>query len=219
MIFDKKEFNIENLDAVLFDFDGVLAESMNVKTDAFKKLFEKFGEDIVKKVVKHHIENGGISRYKKIEYYYSEYLKNPITSEEVNKIADRFSELVVDTVVTSAWVKGAEGFLKKYYKNNDFFVISGTPQKELELIIKKRNMKKYFVEVYGTPATKPELINKIIDEKNYSRNKVLYIGDSLSDYNAAKETKILFLGRVESGKKSDFPKNVKVINTFLDIMF
>jgi len=40
--------------ALFFDFDGVLADSVEVKTDAFSKLFEKFGPEIQAKVVEHH---------------------------------------------------------------------------------------------------------------------------------------------------------------------
>ena len=37
--------------ALFFDFDGVLADSVEVKTNAFAKLFEKFGSEIQAKVL------------------------------------------------------------------------------------------------------------------------------------------------------------------------
>ena len=39
------------VNAIIFDFDGVILESLNVKTNAFKKLYEPYGSDISKKVV------------------------------------------------------------------------------------------------------------------------------------------------------------------------
>ena len=211
-----KDINFDEINAILFDFDGVLAESMNVKTEAFKKLFEKFGPDVVKKVVNHHIENGGISRYEKIRHYYSEFLNKSLSDEEVNTIAEKFSTLVVDKVVESEWVKGVKDFLEKYYNHIDFYVVSGTPQKELELIIKKRNMQKYFKGVYGTPATKPEITRNIIKDNNYDKEKIIFIGDSLSDYKAAEKSKIGFLGIVESNK-SIFPYGTKTTPDFSEI--
>ena len=89
---------IDSLQAILFDFDGVLCECMDVKTEAFAQLFEPFGEDVVKKVVEHHVNHGGISRYKKIEYYYKKYLNQEISNDDVNKIAQKFSDLVVEKV-------------------------------------------------------------------------------------------------------------------------
>ena len=215
---DKKNISVDNFQAILLDFDGVLAESMNVKTDAFAKVFDPFGKDVVEKVVKHHIENGGISRYKKIKYYYEKYLNKNLSDDQLEKIAQDFSDIVVDKVIKSDWVNGAKEFLEKYHKKLDLYVISGTPQKEMELIIKKRNMEKYFKGVFGTPDTKPVIAKKIIKEKKYSNKNVLYVGDCLSDYNDALEAKISFLGRVPKEKNSIFPSDVIVISDFFDVL-
>ena len=52
-----------DLDALIFDFDGVLADSVEVKTRAFAKLFQSYGPEIEDRVVKYHRNNGGMSRY------------------------------------------------------------------------------------------------------------------------------------------------------------
>lgn len=214
----KFDVAIDSFQTILFDFDGVLAESADVKTEAFAKLFAPYGDEIVKKVVKHHIENGGISRYKKIEYYYSEYLNMLLSESEINDVAKKFSDLVVEKVIEVPWVKGAKEFLEKNYKNIDFYIASGTPQEELEFIVKKRDMAKYFKGVFGTPETKDAVVNRLISENNYNRKKVLYIGDSLSDYYDSQKAGIEFLGKVTKGVRSIFPDNVPVIYDFFDIM-
>lgn len=214
---NKFKDKIDTLDAILLDFDGVLAESMNVKTEAFSQLFKSFGKDITEKVVKHHIEHGGISRYKKIQYYYEQYVNKPLSEEKLEQIAQQFSDIVVDKVIISEWVKGAKEFLEKYYKIIDLYVISGTPQKEMELIIKKRNMEKYFKGVYGIPDTKPILAKRIITKNRYNQNKVLYIGDCLSDYHDSLEANVLFLGRVQKGKENIFPKDIPIIYDFFEL--
>jgi len=210
--------NIENYQAILFDHDGVLAECMDVKTEAFAQIYEPYGEDVVNKVVKHHVENGGISRYVKIKLYHEKYLNQPINEDEVEKIARRFSDLVVDKVVKSDWVAGAKEFLEKYYEKIDMYIISGTPEVELRKIAKARNMEKYFKAVYGSPITKPEHARNIISEHDYDPDKVIYIGDSLSDYRNAQEAKIPFLGRHLPGEEPYFPENVPVINDFLELI-
>jgi len=213
-----KKINFDNFQAILFDFDGVLAESMNVKTDAFAKIFSPFGDDIVAKVVKHHIKNGGISRFKKIKFYYKNYLNKPLSEKQLEKIAQEFSDIVIQKVIRSEWVAGAKEFLEKYQDKLDLYVISGTPQKEMELIIKKRNMEKYFKGIYGTPDTKPTIAKKLIKENKYSNKNVLYIGDCLSDYDDAIKANISFLGRVPKNKNSIFPKNVEIISDFFDVL-
>ena len=37
--------------AIIFDFDGVLVDSVNIKGLAFAKIYQSYGDDIVKKVV------------------------------------------------------------------------------------------------------------------------------------------------------------------------
>jgi HAD superfamily hydrolase (TIGR01549 family) len=214
---NKLKTPIDEMEAILFDFDGVLCECMNVKTEAFEQLFSPFGPDIVKKVVKHHVKNGGISRYVKIRIYHEEFLNKKITDEEVEEIAQKFSDLVVSKVITSDWVKGAKEFIEKYYKSIDMFVISGTPQEELNKVIKNRNMQKYFKGVYGSPVRKPEHIRNIISEHNYDKNKVIYVGDSLSDMKDAKTANVPFLGRISPGEEFSFPKNIPTIRDFHDL--
>ena len=51
--------------AIIFDFDGVLVESLDIKTRAFAKLFGPEGPDMAKRVVDYHLQNGGVSRYEK----------------------------------------------------------------------------------------------------------------------------------------------------------
>jgi len=53
---------------IIFDFDGVICESVDIKTGAFYEMYLPYGEMIAQKVKEHHIQNGGMSRYDKFEY-------------------------------------------------------------------------------------------------------------------------------------------------------
>jgi len=57
-----------NWQAVFFDFDGVILDSVDVKTDAFVAIFRGYGPKIREDVVKYHHENGGVSRMEKFKY-------------------------------------------------------------------------------------------------------------------------------------------------------
>jgi len=46
--------------AIIFDFDGVLVESGDLKTRAFADLYQSYGETVVSKVVRYHSLNGGL---------------------------------------------------------------------------------------------------------------------------------------------------------------
>ena len=54
--------------SIIFDFDGVILNSNNIKAEAFGELYNKYGKKIENKVVEYHYENLGISRIEKIKY-------------------------------------------------------------------------------------------------------------------------------------------------------
>lgn len=203
---------------IIFDFDGVLAESVDVKTKAFACLFADYGKEVVQKVVDYHLKNGGVSRYEKFKYYYKEILKEPLSNEKLNELGERFSQLVVDEVVKAPEVKGANKFLERYYKDLCFYVVSGTPEEELKQIINKRNMQKYFLGVYGSPAKKGELIQNILKDNGYKKIEVMVTGDSITDYEAAKNAGVNFAGRIIKNDRNPFPADTCfVFEDFTDV--
>lgn len=66
-------------------------------------------------------------------------------------------------------------------------------------------MKRYFTEVHGSPRKKWEICRDIISRKNYSPQNCLFIGDAMSDYEAAQKNGICFLGIVKEDEDSPFP--------------
>ena len=70
-----------NYQCMFFDFDGVVLESGNIKTDAFIELFAGLGID--EEVKQHHLENQGVSRYEKFRWITENLLKEEYT--EVKK--------------------------------------------------------------------------------------------------------------------------------------
>ena len=200
------------IEAIVFDFDGVLAESVHIKGDAFVELYNNENAEIQNKVLAHHNENGGISRYDKIRHYEKVLCNREVTEQRIMEIAQDFSDIVEDLVVKSPWVSGAKDFLDKYYKTIPFYVASATPEIELKRIVKKRNMEHYFKAVYGTPKKKHEHITSIITDNNYKNQHTFMIGDAITDYNSAKESGVQFIGRNLPKQISPFPENTVIMD-------
>ena len=99
--------------AIVFDFDGVLAESVEVKTRAFARLFANETPEAVERIVAYHRQNGGISRFEKFLTIYREILKRPLTEQMFQSLCEQFSQLVVEEVVAAPWVDGAREFLTR----------------------------------------------------------------------------------------------------------
>lgn len=185
-----------NCEAIVFDFDGVIVESVDVKTRAFASLYAEYGDRIVEQVKAYHILHGGVSRFEKFRYYHQVLLGKPLSPEEEQQLGDRFSQCVEDAVVNSVYVAGAYEFLEKYHQSLPMFVASGTPDAELKRIISRRNMQQYFKSVHGSPTSKGEIILDIIKKYGFAPESVWMIGDAIADYEGAIAAGVKFVGRV-----------------------
>lgn len=188
------------IQVIFFDFDGVLVESIDIKTKAFAKLFEHEGEIVVKKVVEYHLNNTGVSRYEKFNYIYREILHRELDDDTFQILCNKFANLVVDAVVKAPYVKGAEEFLMNYASKYKCFVVSATPQKEMEEIIQRRYMSHFFQAIYGSPKKKSEVVRDILRKENVKPCNTAYIGDALSDFNAARDNSVHFIARINNNE-------------------
>ncbi|MCO6426589.1 HAD family hydrolase [Nitrosomonas communis] len=203
---------IKEWQAIIFDFDGVIVESGDIKTQAFAELYHAYGEQIVTEVVRYHRQNGGMSRYHKFRYFQQHLLsKPPLTAVEEQVLDQRFSELVIEAVIASQPVAGAETLLEKAATAIPLFVASGTPENELRTIVERRGLSPYFTEVRGSPLSKQALIAGILAAHGLIPERVLMIGDAMADYQGATLNGTAFLGRVRPGDDNPFPEHVKIV--------
>ena len=75
--------------SLFFDFDGIIADSVGCKTEAFRDIYLPYGEEIASKVVDHHLKNGGISRFEKFVTYHADFLGKTISQNELNKHCEK----------------------------------------------------------------------------------------------------------------------------------
>jgi phosphoglycolate phosphatase-like HAD superfamily hydrolase len=185
---------LKNSEAIFWDFDGVVKDSVEVKSEAFEYLFLPFGKMVAEKIRGHHEKNSGISRFEKLPIYLKWSGQEP-SVKLVNEYAKKFSLLVVEKVIDSKWVPGVLKYIENNYNRQHFFLVTATPQNEINGIISKLNIKHFFKETIGSPIKKDNSIRYIMEKYSLSSENSIMIGDSRSDYNAAKINKIQFILR------------------------
>lgn len=203
---------MKKLKAIIFDFDGVICESVDIKTESFKQLYSEYGDQIVKKVVKHHLSNGGVSRFEKIKYYHKNFLGKIVDKNQLKELSNIFSSLVVSKVIEAPYVRGANNFIQDYYKTYDFFISTGTPKDEIIKILEKKDIYKYFKSVYGSPMEKSNHVNSIMKLNNYKKNEVVFVGDADTDIIAAENNGITIILRKHNSSicKKIYFKTIKI---------
>tara|TARA_B100001113_G_scaffold186272_1_gene152640 strand:+ start:1826 stop:2467 length:642 start_codon:yes stop_codon:yes gene_type:complete len=206
--------SVENASTIFWDFDGVIKDSVLVKSDAFEKLFMTFGEELARKVKKHHEENGGMSRYEKLPLYLS-WAGQQKSEKLIFDYEQQFSKLVKQSVIDSPWVTGVLEYLGINYEKQEFFLVTATPQNEIEDILIKLQISHFFKHIIGSPISKQDGIESLIKEYNIEVDHAIMIGDSMSDYIAAFDNNVKFILRKTSlNKKMQKQLKCKMIENF-----
>lgn len=180
---------------IVFDCDGVILESVEAKTNAFGQVVAEFGQEAVERLLAYHNAHGGVSRYEKFKWFYTEVLGKTITKEQSQAMGRKFEELSFANVMNSPMVPGALEAIQTFHGKVPMYVASGAPHKELNHILRERGLSRYFEGIFGSPPGKTELLRKCIDLAGIPATETLMVGDSSTDLKAAEANGTLFYGR------------------------
>ncbi|MCF6331151.1 MAG: HAD hydrolase-like protein [Sulfurimonas sp.] len=191
---------------VLWDFDGVILDSMKIKGDGFLELFKDYSNDFRQKLYKYHFENGGVSRFDKIKYFYNDVLMKDITEEEILQLAKKFGMIIKKKINDkNNLIEDSMNFIKANYTKYNFHIVSGAEHNELNNLCNYLKLTKYFITIDGSPTKKEILVKNIFDKYSYEKEQTILIGDAMTDYNASIKNGIKFYGYNNSKlKKFDY---------------
>jgi len=201
--------NISTYASIIFDCDGVILDSNQIKTNAFYKATLPWGYKAAKAFVEYHKSNGGVSRYVKFKYFLDE-----IAPEYSNKTnASSFETMIrvyeneVQEGLLNCNIAIGLFELRKMTSNAKWFCVSGSDQQELRDIFSARGLLDLFDGgVFGSPDSKDSILTREIS-KGRIKKTGLFIGDSLLDYEASLRAELDFVfvyGWTEMPKWKEF---------------
>lgn len=177
--------------AVIFDFDGTLANTLPICYYAFQKVFKEFdnkeltSEEIKAMfgpsetgIIKENLTN--LDKETAIELYYEKYLENHSNlvkhNEEIEKLIN---------------------YLRN--KGIKLGIVTGKARRSLDISLKKLEMDHYFdVIITGddvmNPKPHPEGVIKALSILGVENNEAVFIGDSDADIQAGKEANVYTIG-------------------------
>lgn len=195
--------NLKNRKNILWDFDGVIMDSMPVRNKGFELVLSDYPKEEVQELMKFHLNNGGLSRYVKFRYFFEEIRNENVSEDEVSVWASRFSMVMRRNLVDNQLlIKDTCNFIKENYTNFEMHIVSGSDQEELRFLCKELNLDSFFISINGSPTPKINLVENLLKEFNHRTEDTILIGDSINDYEAAKSNNIDFFGYNNPGLKS-----------------
>lgn len=183
-------------DIVIFDCDGVIFDSNNLKIQAMRESLElmKFDKAVIEDCCDFFSSNFGKSRYFHVKHFVENLL--PIEQHQhegcyskiLNEYANRCKTLYLEAPLTP----GIEKFLISL--DVKCYIASGSDECELKGVFKARNLTKYFSGIFGSPTAKTQIVRRIVEENKGTT--CLMIGDASSDLSAALDNGIAFCAYV-----------------------
>jgi len=188
----KTDFDLDGYDYLVFDCDGVILDSNNLKTAGFRFALRNEPEPLVDELVNYHLQHGGISRQEKFAYYF-DVLKGQVDHSLSRRALDDFANYVQDAMAHVELISGIRDFLQDVKsKGIPAYVVSGGSQAEILDIFSKKQLSGFFRRISGNPTPKHKLMDQLYSDGLFT-GKGLYFGDAQLDFELASEYGMEFM--------------------------
>ena len=178
---------------VVFDFDGVIVDSVSIKGDAFYSIAKDYDYSVASEFLDFHDKNGGIDRVTKFRYLFENLLRRSYSDEDIQSCTKNFSRMVKNKIIS---LPLEESFLDcvKIAKDHDYIIVlnTATPIEEINEILIQKHLDDTFNHVLGSPASKVENLRSLNEQFSIDWENSLFVGDAFSDFNAATHWRMNF---------------------------
>lgn len=201
--------------ALVFDFDGVILDSAIIKRQAFADLYADYPAHDYQAIVAYLSRRGGQPREVKFHHIEEHILGRSVNNQGIQTLCDRFKENVEQKLMMAPTIPGAIEFLRHWHMSRSLFLLSATPQYELDDIVQSRGLATYFKAVIGAPPDKSTGLRNLLARHHFDAQRAIMIGDSYNDYRAARSNGTLFIGVMADCNISPFPADIITVPNLL----
>ena len=208
---------------VVFDFDGTLVDSNEIKREAFFEIarpWDSSGEVVAEVFERWPAAN----RYEKTRRIAEELIDRNLLPADSSledwaaRLADDYTARCETAIARCAEMPGATAALEKLSETGLLlFVNSATPVIPLRHLTKLRNWDHYFQAVYGAEASKAENLLSIAKKFGTERTEMVHVGDQLDDQRGAELFGCHFVAMTAGIAKSTVRKSPQRVDDLRDL--
>lgn len=168
--------------------------SNEIRTEGFRSVLKKYPHEMVEELINFHDKNGGLSRYVKFRYFFSDIIKQPFKENDIVRLASQFSLVVKEKLMDEKLL--IEESIKFIHLNQGLrhYIASGSDEQELKEICTSVRISNFFIDIKGSPTDKSTNVADILKSEGLDKMDFCLIGDSINDLEAAENNGIDFFG-------------------------
>lgn len=186
---------LRKFQAIIFDFDGVILDSMLIRTEAFAYALRNYPQYQIDKLIEYHLYNGGLSRFHKFQYFFEHILHQSLDERKLKQLLHDFGLYVKEHIINPTFIiHETIEYISHNHAKQQFFIASGSEQEELRYICQSLDIGRFFVGIFGSPTHKNQIVANILKDYSLLMEDTALIGDSINDLEAAKYNQIEFYG-------------------------
>jgi HAD superfamily hydrolase (TIGR01549 family) len=220
---------IESANTFIFDCDGVILNSNNLKKKVFRKLSLKWGVGPSDKFMLYLLGAKGLSRNDLFKHLIFQILPEfgfryceKESYEILSWLVALFSKEMGKRLLRCDVAEHLKEVKERYPKSNWLIISAGSTQ-EIKSVFIERKIFQYFNNgIYGGPESKHNIIKKL-SLSGIIKKPVVFFGDSINDYEAALHAGFLFVFVSKWTDMDNWPeftlkKNIPTLNTVADLL-
>lgn len=207
------------LKAAIFDWDGTITDSNNIKTEAFVELFQSACPQAAGYIREYQQNRGGISRFEKFRHYIRHFFHREASAAELEDFGRRYAALCRPKLLNAPFIPGAVETLRKLsLEKIPVFIVTGSPATEIRELAATRNLLPLIHHIYGSPPTKDVLLAVLLAENRLVPEETVFFAMLRQTAKPPESTKSLLLAFAPTEKHPLFrrirPSSQPLILTF-----
>lgn len=191
----------------VFDFDGVIGDTTELKSELFLSLFQGLPEfNLIQNYERLHQP---FPRKTKVQSILRDILKKD--SNLVDSYLERYASLLAKKLPEAKLVPGVREVLAELQaRRTPCHIVSAGVRREIDLYLERHQLC-FFKSIYDSSVPKSKALQVIHEESGSEWGQIIYFGDNISDLEAARAVGCRF---VAINPNAEFPEDVPVFKDF-----
>jgi HAD superfamily hydrolase (TIGR01549 family) len=188
---------------VLFDWDGTLIESLEIKIRNAAQLFQELLGMDPQSVAASYRQHSGIPRRDLFMAICAENGINKLDEDLYQRLSQRFSvknlEALTDKTVTSLVLPDTTAALAELRKQGyPLYVSSSAVTEEIRLVARLWDLEKYFNEILGSATgfnKGSQHVDYVVRQQHVTHSQIVFVGDEPTDIHLGKAAGVFMIAK------------------------